>query len=166
MISKLPEGLRKPLAALLVGASLTTAVGNYESFSEVPYHATKDETFLTIGYGSTKHPDGSSIKANERISREEASKYMKDELEQYKKFMLKCIKVPLLQQEFDAYASLTYNIGPTNFCGSTLVKKLNAYDYQGACQQILRWDKQKGKVLRGLTIRRNEEYKTCIGSNL
>ena len=74
-----------------------------------------------------------------------------------------CIKVPLYQHEFDAYVSLAYNIGAKNFCGSTLVKKLNAGDYTGACEQIRRWDRAGGKVLAGLTKRREKEYRMCMG---
>jgi lysozyme len=61
------------------------------------------------------------------------------------------------------YISLSYNIGTGAFCKSTLVKKLNAGDYIGACNQILLWDKYQGKPLAGLTKRRQEENKKCLG---
>jgi lysozyme len=157
------ESIRKPLAAIAIGAVLTTAVVKHEGFSPEPYHATRNESFLTIGYGSTKHPDGSAIKPTDTLTRKQAEEYMKNDLESYKRIMQRCVKVPLLEREFNAYASLAYNIGPTAFCNSTLVRLLNQGDYQGACKQILRWDKQAGKPLKGLTIRRQEEYKVCIG---
>jgi len=47
------------------------------------------------------------------------------------------------------------------FCTSTLNKKLNQLDYAGACQELLKWNKAGGKVLEGLTKRRQEEYKQC-----
>ena len=74
-----------------------------------------------------------------------------------------CVKVPLHQYEYDAYVSLSYNIGSSAFCSSTLVRTLNAGDYAGACLQILRWDKFKGKPLAGLTKRRQAEYQQCKG---
>ena len=74
-----------------------------------------------------------------------------------------CIAVPLYQHEFDAYVSLAYNIGANNFCRSTLVKKLNARDYPGACTEIRRWNRAGGKVLAGLTKRREKEYRMCKG---
>jgi lysozyme len=74
-----------------------------------------------------------------------------------------CVKVPLKQNEYDSYLSLSYNIGSNAFCKSTLVKKLNLGDYEGACKEILRWDKAGGRVVRGLTIRREKEYKQCMG---
>ena len=66
--------------------------------------------------------------------------------------------------EFSAFVSLTYNIGEGAFCRSTLVKKLNAGDYEGACKEILRWDRFQGKPLRGLTLRRQDEYRQCMGA--
>jgi lysozyme len=75
-----------------------------------------------------------------------------------------CVKVPLHQHEYDAYTSLAYNIGSGAFCRSTLVRLLNQQKYDEACKQILRWDFFKGKPLRGLTIRREKEYKQCIGN--
>lgn len=75
----------------------------------------------------------------------------------------RCAPVPMYQHEFDAYTSLTYNIGEEAFCGSTLVRKLNAGEYDAACREILRWDKFQGRTLRGLTLRREREYRRCIG---
>ena len=74
-----------------------------------------------------------------------------------------CVIVPLHQYEYDAYVSLSYNIGAKAFCRSTLVKRLNEERYTEACNQILRWDQYKGKPLSGLTKRRQEEYKKCLG---
>jgi lysozyme len=50
------------------------------------------------------------------------------------------------------------------FCHSTLNKKLNSGDYDGACKELLKWDKAGGKVLPGLVKRRQEEYAQCSGS--
>jgi lysozyme len=69
------------------------------------------------------------------------------------------VNVPLTQQEFDACVSLCFNIGYTAFKGSTLVRKLNESDYDAASLQFLRWDKQRGQVLAGLTKRRMAEVR-------
>jgi lysozyme len=74
-----------------------------------------------------------------------------------------CVTVPLHQHEYDSYLSLAYNIGPTAFCKSTLVRLLNQGQYEEACKQILRWDRAGGKQVAGLTNRRQAEYKQCTG---
>ena len=84
------------------------------------------------------------------------------EIEAYGERAIQCVTVPLSQGEYEAYASLTYNIGAGNFCRSTLVKKLNAGDRPGACQEILRWNRAGGKVVRGLTNRRKAENAKCV----
>jgi lysozyme len=95
-----------------------------------------------------------------------APKALERKLQDVQKFegaLKRCVTVPLHQHEYDAFISLAYNIGQRAFCNSTLVRLLNAGDYRGACDQILRWDKFQGKPLRGLTLRRQAEHKLCIG---
>lgn len=65
--------------------------------------------------------------------------------------------------QFDAMVSLAYNIGVQALRESTLLRMHLAGDYEGAEAQFARWNKQKGKVLRGLTIRRAAEAKVYHG---
>lgn len=76
----------------------------------------------------------------------------------------KCIKRPLAEHEWVAVGSWTYNVGVRAACQSTLVQQIN----EGApgsiwCKQLLRWDRAGGKKVRGLTKRREAEYKICVG---
>lgn len=112
----------------------------------------------TIGFGTT---DG--VKLGDKITPPAALSRALRDAGKFEGAIKRCVKVPLSQGEYDAYVSLTYNIGEGAFCGSTLVRKLNAEDYAGACAEISKWDKFQGKPLRGLTIRRAEERATCEG---
>ena len=67
------------------------------------------------------------------------------------------VKVPLTQNQFDALVSFAFNVGVGGFKGSTLLKKLNAGDYEGAANEFAKWNKSAGRVLPGLTRRRSEE---------
>lgn len=67
------------------------------------------------------------------------------------------VAVPISQHQYDALVSFVFNVGSGNFAKSTLLKKINANDCWGAGAEFPRWDKAKGKVLRGLTIRRADE---------
>ena len=58
------------------------------------------------------------------------------------------VKVPLQQHQFDALYSLCFNIGSTNFSNSTVVKKINQNDMQGAADAILNWNKPEVLINR------------------
>ena len=73
----------------------------------------------------------------------------------------RCVKVPLSQSEYDAFTSFAFNAGGEAFCSSTLVKKLNAGDYDGACKELERWVFVQKKRVEGLANRREDEYKLC-----
>ena len=112
----------------------------------------------TIGYGHT-----GKVKLGDKITPPKALQRSLADIGKYEGAIKACVKVPLYQREYDAYTSLSYNIGTGAFCGSTLVKKLNTGNYTGACESILAWDKFKGKPLAGLTKRRQAEYRMCVG---
>jgi lysozyme len=118
----------------------------------------------TYGFGTTTKTDGTPVKIGDKITPPQALARKFDDIQKFEGAIKKCVHVPLYQYEYDAYLSLAYNIGQSAFCTSTLVSKLNVSDYTGACREILRWNRFKGQVVNGLTIRRESEYKTCIGS--
>ena len=107
----------------------------------------------TIGYGHTK-----GIYEGIEISQLEAEKMLKDELEgEYEGYINDIPDVPLEQCQFDALVCWVYNLGPTNLRSSTMLKELNAGSYDLVPYQMKRWDKAGGKVLLGLSRRRNAE---------
>ena len=121
-----------------------------ESFRAEAYYPTKNDK-LTIGYGHTK-----DVKFGDKITQKEAEKLLKEDLNEYID-SLKHVKVRLSENEKAALTSLIYNIGGTNFYKSNLLKKLNAGDKKGAANEFDNFNKQKGKVLKGLTSRRKAE---------
>jgi len=56
-----------------------------------------------------------------------------------------------------ALIDFTFNLGTGALAGSTLRKCVNSGDWVGAREQIMRWNKARGKVLAGLTRRRQAE---------
>ena len=77
--------------------------------------------------------------------------------EEYEQYVNDYVHVNLNQQQFDALCSWVYNLGPSNFKSSTLLKKLNNEEFSEVPEQIKRWNKAGGKVLAGLTRRREAE---------
>jgi len=150
---------RTQIAALVLSASALVGIAVHESYRDTAYIPVKGDV-PTIGFGTT---DG--VKMGDRVTVERALVKLLADANEYERAVKRCVTAPLYQYEYDAYLSLTYNIGPGAFCNSTLVKKLNAYDYPRACAEILRWNKAGGKVLPGLVKRRQAEYETCINKN-
>ena len=111
----------------------------------------------TIGYGWTQPVDGKPIRAGMTIKQETADRLLKTGLVSYESDVSRLVKVGLTQGQFDALVSFTYNLGSRSLSTSTLLRKLNAGDYAGAADEFLRWNKAGGKILNGLTRRREAE---------
>nr|DAH57123.1 MAG TPA: Lysozyme [Caudoviricetes sp.] len=125
-----------------------------QDFEGLALKAYKDPIGVwTWGYGST----GPHVTPDKVGTKEEAEQLLKKDLERFEKGVSDLIKVPLNQNQFDSLVSFSFNLGLGNLKSSTLLKKLNASDYQGASNEILRWNRAGGKVLAGLTRRRIAE---------
>ena len=147
---------RTTVAALVVSATTLVGIAVNEGYRGETY---RDVVGVpTIGFGETKN-----VKDGQKTSPERALVTLLKSAEDHGNQIKECIKVPLYQNEYDAYVSFAYNVGTGAFCKSTLVKKLNASDYEGACKELLRWNRAGGKVLPGLTKRREQEYRLCTG---
>lgn len=149
---------RQSVGGLGIGAALLVSVLMYEGYTDKAVIPVPGDV-PTIGVGRTE-----GVRMGDKTEPVREMMMLLKNLDKYGNGIKACINVPLYQYELDAFVSLAYNIGINAFCNSTLVKKLNAGDYSGACEQIIIWDKFKGKPLKGLTNRRNEEYRTCRGS--
>lgn len=145
------------LAALTLSAAGFVGIVMHEGYRDEAYIPVPGDK-PTIGFGTTE-----GVRPGDTITPPKAVSRALQDVSKFEGAMKSCVKVPLHQREYDSYVSLLYNIGPTAFCGSTLVRKLNAGDYEGACNEILRWDHFQGKPLRGLTIRRQAEHRQCLG---
>lgn len=106
----------------------------------------------TIGYGHTK-----GVKDGQIITQEQAEEFLREDLRIFEQAVESCVKVPLSQNQFDALVSFCYNCGSGALKTSTLLRLLNEGKYKDASEQFLRWNKAGGKVLAGLTRRREEE---------
>lgn len=148
---------RAAIAAIVLSATGLVGILLQEGFRDTAYVPVPGDV-ATIGFGSTE-----GVKPGDRITPTQGLQRAMREMAKYEGAVKQCVTVPLHQYEYDAYVSLSYNIGGAAFCGSTLVRKLNAGDYAGACSEIRRWDRFKGKPLPGLTARRQAEYRQCMG---
>lgn len=116
----------------------------------------------TIGVGHTSAAGAPKVVKGMRITATEADEILSRDLALFESAVNKAVAVPLNQNEFDALVSLAFNIGSNAFRKSTLVRKLNAGDRQGAADQFLVWNKAGGKVLKGLVNRRHDERRQFL----
>ena len=108
---------------------------------------------LTIGYGHT----GPDVGPDLTITQDQAQRFLSQDLLSAEQTVNQFVEVPLDQEEFNALVDFVFNVGQQNFVTSTLLRLLNNGDFQGAAQQLPRWDKCNGEVLNGLLERRHAE---------
>lgn len=118
----------------------------------------KDRAYLcpagvwTIGFGTTAH-----VEPGDTVNEMEAEALLYGDLMEAGDAIDDLVDVELNQQQYDALCSFIYNVGREAFRNSTLLKLLNAGNYDGAAAQFQRWNKANGKVLAGLSRRRDQE---------
>lgn len=149
---ELHDGSRIKIAALVLSAAGFVGVVLNEGYTDHAVIPIPGDV-PTIGFGTT-----ANVRMGDRITPPKALVRALSDVSQFEGALKRCVKVPLHQYEYDAYVDLAYNIGPSAFCNSTLVKKLNTGDYAGACAEISRWTKQPQ-----LAARRARERATCEG---
>jgi lysozyme len=107
----------------------------------------------TIGVGSTVP----AVHAGEVITKQQALARFDKDLAKFENAVDRLVKVPLTQNQFDALVSFTFNVGEGALAKSTLLKKLNAGDYDAVPSELMKWTKGGGKELPGLVRRRRAE---------
>lgn len=125
--------------------------GNEGPLATTAYLPTANDVW-TIGYGHTR-----GVREGETCTPEQAAAWLQNDVAGAVITVCHMVDVSLTQGQFDALVSLVFNIGSGNFQGSTLLRKLNAKDYSGAADEFLKWNHQAGRVLDGLTKRREAE---------
>lgn len=108
---------------------------------------------LTIGYGHT----GPDVKPGARITPAEGMALLRKDLDRFEARVDREVKVPLTDNQFAALVSFAFNVGEQAFAESTLLRKLNAGDYDAVPGELMKWTKSKGKKMRGLVNRRAAE---------
>lgn len=148
--------IKKVVVASVLGIA---AIAGYEGLENKAYVDPVGVT--TICYGHT-----ATAKLGQKKTSEECWKLLEKDAKIASDTVLRYTKVPLSQDELDAYTSFVYNLGAGNFASSTLLRKLNAGDRVGACNELKRWvyGKVKGvnTALKGLVNRRNAENVVCL----
>lgn len=127
----------------------------FESCKLVAYPdpGSKDGKPWTIGWGHT----GPEVCKGLVWTHEQADAAFLVDVAKFERAVTQLVRVLMLQGQFDALVLFAYNVGRKALETSTLLRKLNAGDYDGAALEFRRWNKNDGKLMRGLTRRRVAE---------
>lgn len=164
------DNLKKKLFALGIAAALPV-VALFEGTALKSYADPIGKPTICRG-----HTQG--VKLGQTATLDECDAHTVADLIEANTIVDSCVHVPLQDHQRAAFVSFTFNVGPgakgvkDGFCTlksgepSTIVKKLHAKDYAGACQQMRLWIRAGGKVLKGLISRREAEVNLCLGQSL
>lgn len=106
----------------------------------------------TIGYGTT-----AGVRAGMTITEAQGEAFLRADLAKFEKAVNAAVKVQLAQHQFDALVAFTYNVGAGAFQGSTLLRQINAGNFNLARANFMKWVKGGGRTLPGLVRRRTSE---------
>jgi lysozyme len=146
------------IGALTLSASALVGIAVHEGYRGEAYTPVKGDV-PTIGFGTT-----AGVKPGDRIEPVQALVRKLQDVQRFEGALKQCVRVPLHQYEYDAWMQFTYNVGPSAFCNSTALRKLNSGDYAGACDEMLRWVYVDGRKVQGLVNRREAERQLCLGT--
>jgi lysozyme len=118
----------------------------------------------TIGYGTTSRAGiGVTVTRGMRTTETQAAQWLQMGLDKFANQIRPAITAPINENQFGAFVSLAYNIGPGAFRGSSALRHFNAGDTAKAAAAIKLWNKAtvngKRQVLRGLVNRREDEVR-------
>jgi lysozyme len=111
----------------------------------------------TVCYGETE-----GVKVGDTYTPAECADMLAQKLPRYAEEISKCIRIPISDKMRASFISFSYNVGTAGFCRSTTVRLLNNGDKRGACNALMSWNRAGGRIVQGLTNRRNAERKLCL----
>jgi lysozyme len=135
-----------------INAAGLELIKSFEAFQPTGYLPTPDDR-PTAGWGHC----GDEVELGVRYPAEQCEAWLRSDLASAEDTVERTVTAQLGDNQFAACVSLAFNIGAQAFAGSTLARMLNALDFAGAADQFLRWNRQAGEVLAGLTRRREAE---------
>ena len=132
-------------------------IKHYEGYKTKPYRCPAG--LWTVGYGHVIN-DGRVLptNCNRVFLKSEIDALLTTDLKRFERGVTMYCPVQLTQNQFDALVSFSFNLGLGTLQRSTVRQKIKRGDIAGAAKVLLKYNKASGKVLRGLDLRRKDEY--------
>ena len=154
--------MKKSTKGGLIGAAAATVIAAAVSIVQ-PWEGRELKAYQDIvGVWTICDGETRGVKPGQVATPAECDQMLYRTLTEFKIGLDKCLTYPVPTKTGAALLSWTYNVGVGAACGSTLVRKANAGDLRGACNELPKWNRAGGKVIRGLTNRRLAEQKLCL----
>ena len=156
---------KSTLTKKLLAYGFTAAVALSGGYLIAPNEGKVNATYIdpvgiaTSCYGHT----GPEVKLGQKFTDKQCLDQLAKDLSSHDKQMMNIVRVPLTDYQHAAFLSFTYNVGVGNFKSSTMLRKLNSKDYEGACEELSKWVYAKKQKLNGLVARRQQEKAMCMG---
>lgn len=148
---------KEKLIATIGGAAVVLVVTLVEKYEGTVLRSYRDPVgIVTACTGHT----GPELKMGQTYTRQQCEDMLYKDLAKHAD-ALACVSQSLTDGQRAAFVSFAFNVGEGAFCGSTLVRKANAGDIDGACAELSRWIYAGGKQLPGLIKRRAAERQLC-----
>jgi len=152
------SGLRKSLLAAAGSGAIVIASIMVTDLEGVRYEPYLDVAGITtVCYGHT----GPDIINGKRYTPDECRAMLERDLLPFARSVDRAVKVPTTEYQRAALISFSYNVGSSAFENSSLLRNLNAGNYQQACDGLKQWIYAGGKQWKGLINRRTIEHEVC-----
>lgn len=149
----------------LLGAGLGSALAISGAWLIAPSEGLVTKTYLDPVniITSCRGHTGPELKLGQTFTIDQCDKVFAEDLIKHDKQLMSVVKVPFKSDyQHAAMLSFVYNVGIGNFSSSTMLKRLNAGDHKGSCQELTKWVYARGKILPGLVTRREKEKEFCL----
>ena len=162
--------LRTRVMALLLGVAAVGGGATYLSYSGADQIASHE------GYRLVAHPDPGTggapwticrghtkgVYRGMRATHEQCDQWYAEDLYEAEQAVQRLVRRPMKQGEYDSHVSFVFNVGSGRYASSTLLRKFNAGDRVGSCNEFPKWKYANKKVLQGLVVRRYQEQAECL----
>ena len=158
------------IASLALSASALVAMWQHEGWTERAVVPVKGDV-PTVGPGLTKREDGTPVQMGDTITPIDGARRSLAHIQRDEAGLKGCVAAPLHQAEYDLLVDHAYQYGVRATCGSTVVKRVNAGDYAGACDAYLSWRfvagrdcSLPGSGCRGVWLRSKDRRDKCMAA--
>ena len=160
---------RTAITGLALSASALVALVVHEGYTEKAMIPVRGDV-PTVGHGMTQREDGTPVQMGDTTTPVKALQRTLTYVQKQDSQIRKCVTAPLHQAEYDIMADFGYQYGINALCKSSMVKKVNAGDYVGACEAYLQYRFVAGydcstpgnRRCMGVWTRQQERYKACM----